>query len=154
MPIAEHVPQREPERTTASLSWENLCALVVDDEVEVGLGMKALLESMDCRVLLADSTEKALAAVSCVRPDIILADFRLRGSDNGITTVREVRKAVPGIPAILISGDTAPDRLREAEEAGIELLHKPILAGELEQAIAQACELREREDKTVAREDA
>jgi hypothetical protein len=29
--------------------------------------------------------------------------------------------------------------LREANEAGIELLHKPVLAGVLEQAISRAC---------------
>ena len=42
------------------LSWDNLCALVIDDEQEVGLGMKALLESMGCRVLLAEGTLEAL----------------------------------------------------------------------------------------------
>lgn len=151
MPVVDYVPRQEPVRISPALCWENLCALVVDDEVEVGLGMKALLESMRCRVLLADSTASALAAIECVRPDIVLADLRLRGSDNGIVTVREVRKAFPQIPAILISGDTAPDRLREAEEAGIELLHKPILVGELEQAIVQACELVEQEGVLAGR---
>ncbi|TQV70740.1 response regulator [Exilibacterium tricleocarpae] len=153
MPVVEPVSCRKSEQAAATLSWEHLCALVVDDEVEVGLGMKALLESMHCRVLLADGTEAALAAINRVRPDIILVDFRLRGTDNGITTVREARKVLPGIPAILISGDTAPDRLREAEEAGIELLHKPVLAGELEQAIAHACGLTEHENRVVAKRE-
>ena len=60
------------------------------------------------------------------RPDVVVADFRLRGDDNGIATVRSVRALYPELPAILLSGDTAPDRLREAEDAGIALLHKPV----------------------------
>jgi hypothetical protein len=31
-----------------------------------------------------------------------------------------------GVPAVLITGDTAPDRLREARESGLILLHKPV----------------------------
>src|ERR1700722_15560480 len=30
------------------------------------------------------------------------------------------------IPAVLITGDTAADRLREAQESGLILLHKPV----------------------------
>jgi CheY-like chemotaxis protein len=30
------------------------------------------------------------------------------------------------IPAFLMSGDTAPERLREAQESGHHLLHKPV----------------------------
>ena len=31
------------------------------------------------------------------------------------------------IPAFLISGDTAPERLQEASASGYDLLHKPVL---------------------------
>ena len=30
------------------------------------------------------------------------------------------------IPAFLISGDTAPERLRDASESALHLLHKPV----------------------------
>jgi len=30
------------------------------------------------------------------------------------------------LPALLITGDTAPERLREAKASGIPLLHKPV----------------------------
>jgi hypothetical protein len=39
---------------------------------------------------------------------------------------------------LLISGDIASDRLREAEQAGIALLHKPVPAEALKRAIAEA----------------
>ena len=39
------------------------------------------------------------------------------------------------IPAILITGDTAPDRLTEAKASGLLLMHKPVPNGRLRAAI-------------------
>jgi CheY-like chemotaxis protein len=117
---------------------DGLHVLVIDDEMQVRLGMKTLLEGMGCRATLADGTSRAVAAAQADRPDIIVADFRLRGNDNGIAAVRAVRNVYPDLPAILLSGDTAPDRLQEAETAGIVLLHKPVAVTDLARAIASA----------------
>lgn len=141
LPSARMLPLAGDQAEKLNLSWNTLCALVIDDEQEVGLGMRALLESMGCKVLLADGTLSALQHARNHRPDIILADFRLRGQDNGILTIRSIREIYRDIPAILISGDTAPERLREAEDANIPLLHKPVLVDDLEIAIAGACGL-------------
>jgi CheY-like chemotaxis protein len=119
-------------------AFAGLRVLVVDDEGQVRLGMKTLLDGMGCRTTLCDGTAPAVAAATANRPDIVLADFRLRGDDNGIATVRSIRVLYPGMPAILLSGDTAPDRLREAEAAGIPLLHKPVTIDALTRAIADA----------------
>lgn len=35
------------------------------------------------------------------------------------------------LPALLISGDTAPERLQEAHASGITLLHKPVKPDDL-----------------------
>jgi CheY-like chemotaxis protein len=35
------------------------------------------------------------------------------------------------LPALLITGDTAPERLREARASGIPLLHKPVSPDQL-----------------------
>jgi CheY-like chemotaxis protein len=119
---------------------KGLHVLVVDDERQVRLGMQTLLEGMGCRVTLVDGTSNAVSAARADRPDIVVADFRLRGDDNGIATVRALREIYSELPAILLSGDTAPDRLREAEAAGIMLLHKPVAVADLAQAIASARE--------------
>ena len=131
-PAAEAGEPREPRRSAQ--------VLVVDDEAAIRLGMRTLLEAMGCRAVLADGTEHALAAARGARPDLVLADFRLRGSDNGIATVQALRELYPGLPAILVSGDIAADRLQEAERAGITLLHKPVPLETLKRAIAEAIE--------------
>jgi signal transduction histidine kinase len=117
----------------------DLLVLVVDDEKMVRTGICFLLEELGCRCREASDTAEAEAAVRTARPDLVLADFRLRGEDSGIATIAAVRRRWPGVHAVLVSGDTAPDRLREAAAAGIALLHKPLslqaLRTELERAV-------------------
>lgn len=128
-----------PPETVARVSpLSSLRVLVIDDEPAVRLGMKTLLEGLGCDVSLASGTDEAVAVSARGAPDLILADLRLRDQDDGIIAVRAVRSRHPGTPALLVSGDTAPDRLREADAAGIPMLHKPVPADSLRQAIAQA----------------
>jgi signal transduction histidine kinase len=119
-------------------SWQHIQVLVIDDEEAVRLGMKTLLEEMGFRVQVAASTEAAIDAARQIPPSIVLADWRLRGEDNGMRTIHALRVVWPQLPAVLISGDTAPDRLREAHLAGISLLHKPVSSTLLRETIIKA----------------
>ena len=112
--------------------------LVVDDEEPIRVGMKTLLEEMGFKVEVVASTEAAIDASRQFHPSIVLADWRLRGDDSGMHTIKALRMVWPQLPALLISGDTAPDRLREARGAGVELLHKPVDALELRDSILRA----------------
>ena len=109
--------------------------LIVDDEPIVRDGMRVLLEELNFEVHVAASTTSALSASSKARPDVVLADLRLRGDDSGIQTIWALRSADSTIRALLISGDTAPERLREAHDAGITMLHKPVSAALLKDSI-------------------
>ena len=62
------------------------------------------------------------------RPDLILCDYRLRDGENGIGAIKRLQSQYTEerVPAVLITGDTAPDRLQEARESGLILLHKPV----------------------------
>lgn len=118
--------------------WRHVQVLVIDDEEAIRLGMQTLLEEMGFTVETAASTDAAIDKALGFTPSIVLADFRLRGDDNGIRTIRALRQTWPELPALLISGDTAPDRLREARDAGVELLHKPVNAMMLRESILKA----------------
>src|SRR5690606_30083668 len=115
---------------------DGMTILVLDDEAQVRLGMQALLQALGCRVELAGSIAEALACCEVVTPDLAVVDLRLRGDEDGIAAVEQLRRALPGLPAIFVSGDTAPDRLKEAHAAGVPLLHKPVAAATLCDAIA------------------
>ncbi len=115
-----------------------LHVLVVDDEDQVRQGMQALLETMGCEVATAADAKSALAVAMRRCPDLALVDFRLRGQEDGVHVVQQLRTQWPDLPALLISGDTAPERLREASAAGLSLLHKPVLPQVMVQAMRKA----------------
>lgn len=103
--------------------------MVIDDEESVRLGMQSLLESWGCKCITAMDSDQALRAIDGRVPDFIIADLRLRGDRNGIDAIRELRsKLGDGIPAVLISGDTAPEQLRKVSSAGLTMMHKPLKA--------------------------
>lgn len=117
------------------LSLEGMTVLVVDDEAQIREGMNVLLQMLGCKVLLAACSDEAAAIVRDTTPDLILADFRLGSGEDGISTIKRIRQLKGALPALLISGDTAPERLRDASNAGIPLLTKPVSVTALETAI-------------------
>ena len=139
VPRAE-APPSKTDCDHVSTTLTGLSILAVDDEAEVTMSLKFSLESQGCVVDTAPSTVAAVKAAEHRCPDILICDFRLTGDDNGIRTVEAVRAVCPNLPAILITGDTAPDRLREAAAANLKLMHKPVSDNELALAISEACD--------------
>ena len=70
------------------------------------------------------------------RPDLIVSDYRLRDGETGTEVIERLRSEFnETIPALIITGDTAPDRLIEARTSGLVLLHKPVPNGKLRAAM-------------------
>lgn len=127
------MPIRNCEQITAELTKlesiykkKQLSVLVIDDEIDILIGMRLLLEELGCTVAVADDISKAVEYAKVQRFDLVFSDFRLRNMQNGIDAITRVRSLQPHIHAVLISGDTAPERLQEAKAAAIPLLHKPV----------------------------
>jgi signal transduction histidine kinase/CheY-like chemotaxis protein len=103
--------------------------VVIDDDALVLDGMRGVLRSWGCFVVTGESEVAVLASLAGDdrRPDLIISDCRLAGGNSGIEAVQRLRRALSApIPAFLISGDIAPERLREAGASGFHLLHKPV----------------------------
>lgn len=112
--------------------------LVLDDEIAIQLAMKTLLESWGYTVIAAGSGDEMLERIAAAVevPCLIVCDYRLRGVETGTAAVEKLRAEFNDeIPAMLITGDTAPDRIREAEASGFLLLHKPVPNSKLRAAI-------------------
>ncbi|WP_142846872.1 PAS domain S-box protein [Telmatospirillum sp. J64-1] len=108
--------------------------VIIDDEATILKGLRLVLESWGYEVLAASSEDEALALLAGLdrRPSAILADYRLREGRTGTQAIRHIRDLFHApIPSIIITGDTAPERLREAEASGLRILHKPIQPPEL-----------------------
>jgi two-component system, sensor histidine kinase len=114
--------------------------VVIDDDALVLDGMRGVLKSWGCSVVTATSDVTALAALAEGErlPDIIISDYRLSDGKTGFEVIERIRHALGmRIPAFLISGDTAPERLREARASGYYLLHKPVLPITLRSVVSQ-----------------
>jgi signal transduction histidine kinase/CheY-like chemotaxis protein len=114
--------------------------IVIDDNVAIQVAMAALLSAWGCQVHVAANPAALMPQLMGlhVAPALLLCDSRLRDGEDGITAIAEIREAFNlDVPAILISGDTGPERLREAVASGLPLLHKPVTQAHLREAIAR-----------------
>ncbi|WP_293901640.1 hybrid sensor histidine kinase/response regulator [Phenylobacterium sp.] len=110
---------------------------VIDDDPAVQQGTADLLRLWGYDVAVAESAAELLSGVAGgAVPDLLICDWRLRGGETGLGAIRAIRAAYGAeIPALLITGDTAPTRLREADRTGLVLLHKPVPPGKLRAAL-------------------
>jgi CheY-like chemotaxis protein len=103
--------------------------VVVDDDPLVRDGMRGLLQNWNCEVFTAACDDAAIDRfIEEGRiPDLIISDYQLPGGQTGFQIIEKLRTAFDSnIAAFVISGDIAPEPLREARERGLHLLHKPV----------------------------
>jgi signal transduction histidine kinase/CheY-like chemotaxis protein len=137
------LPMKEGQQE--NLDLKGLVILVLDDESSVRKGMQTLLEGLGCNVHLASNAAEAFEALRRSSIHIACVDFRIGATENGIEVLKKMQALEPSLQGLLISGDTAPDRLKEAQVAGVKLLHKPVQVSEFKKSlyfIKQALEAR------------
>lgn len=112
--------------------------LWVDDEAAICNAARTLLECWGCVVVTAASGSEALALLAAGdrMPDALICDYRLRDGENGDAVIRALRiEFNEDIPALLVTGDTSPQRIRELHTSGLPVLHKPLREDELKTAL-------------------
>ena len=113
-----------------------LHVLLIEDDESVLAAMSDLLINWGCACEMAASVDEAVARLGAFTPHLLLVDYRLRDHRSGIEAVSLIRERLgPELPAILVTGDTGPQRLREAHASGLILLHKPVPAERLHGAL-------------------
>ncbi|TAK96481.1 MAG: response regulator, partial [Aquabacterium sp.] len=123
---ADVVPHDEPDLS-------GLRVLLIDDDETVRSAMCDLLANWGCWCEAVASDDEALRVLNRFDPDVVLADYRLRSHRTGLQAVEAVRQRLGhDVPAAIITGDTATERLREAHDSGLPLLHKPVPADRLQ----------------------
>jgi CheY-like chemotaxis protein/anti-sigma regulatory factor (Ser/Thr protein kinase) len=109
---------------------------VVDDEAAILQATQSLLSDWGYEVVAAGSGAELVERLQGRAPNLLVCDWRLRGEETAMSVVERLRaRFTDPIPTLLITGDTAPERLREASETGLLLLHKPVPGGKLRAAI-------------------
>ena len=133
LPIAiESAPAKESLSGHDMMQKINKRVLVIDDDKIVRDGMGMLLHDWGCECDVAECIEDALNLARIQAPEIIISDYRLREQRTGVEAINALRALLgKQLPAILITGDTAPDRLKESLASGIPILHKPVAPNQL-----------------------
>jgi signal transduction histidine kinase/ActR/RegA family two-component response regulator len=125
--------------------WPATRILVIEDDETIRTGMGALLRGTGYLVDTAETIAEGLDSARKQMPDLMICDLRLRAGENGAEAIRLLRaQSHKRIGALLITGETHPERIREAAREDIEVLYKPTPPDRLLDAIAR--ELSKRSD--------
>ncbi len=130
---------REVESPQSYAALSDTVVLVIDDDPAVLDAMDEALHGWGVHAVKAHSLRCALQRLpECGRyPDAIISDFRLGEDSNGIEAVQRLRHELGiKVPALIVTGDTAPRSLRAIQASGIACLPKPVTADRLLHALS------------------
>ncbi len=138
--LEDEIPMPAPAVADHGLAGRRI--LVIDDDEAVRQGMQSLLESWGGLCTCAESAADALAKLrGAPPPDVIVTDFRLRHEETGKQALQALRDHLQRlVPAIIMTGDTSPQRLRDARSTSALLLHKPVSTRQLRDALGKVLE--------------
>jgi len=115
--------------------------LLVDDDPDLLRLISLRLTSAGYRVRTADSGEKALAAVSLRRPDVVVTDLRMGGMD-GMQLFEALWKRAPALPVIILTAHgTIPDAVEATKRGVFGFVPKPFDAKQLLDQIERAAKV-------------
>lgn len=112
--------------------------LILDDESDIVSSLASLLQEWQFDVRSYQSASDALLTAEQVswQADIILSDFRLGTSQNGVSFIQQYRqRSNRDVPAILLTGDTTAEKIQLVQASGIPVLYKPVRAAQLRLAL-------------------
>lgn len=111
--------------------------LVLDDEEAIRTSVSQLLAAWGYEVIVAATTDEALGHVRALAAqggvlDCIVTDLRLRAGDDGIAAIDRLRRTCGfDVPALIVTGDTAPEQMMRVHASGHLALWKPVQPAEL-----------------------
>lgn len=114
--------------------------VVVDDDEAIREATRILLEQWGCVVVAAVSGADALLklGMSPHPPDALICDYRLSLNESGLDVIRGLHNEFNHeIPALLVTGDTTPESIQEVFPNSLPVLHKPVRANILRDALIQ-----------------
>jgi len=116
--------------------------LLVDDEVNIRKMVGALLQSEGFETSEAPNGTAALGTVQQTAPDVVLLDLMMPGGLDGLQTLEELRRRLPDLPVIMMSGKASlADAVRATKAGAFQFLEKPLTPEGVLVAVRSALEL-------------
>lgn len=105
--------------------------LIIDDEQEIGEGIKEFFQEKKFMVFVATQGKAGCEFARREKPSLVLLDMRLPDQD-GIRCLQEIRKSCPGTAVIMLTAMHDESLARSALEQGaLDYITKPFDLEEL-----------------------
>jgi len=130
--LTQFVKTTEPPKTKHDLT--GVIVALVEDNNEIRKIASSLLKKWGCIVIDGDLPDSVFRPMinNGTRPDILICDYRLPQNLTAIDAINELKALWQWeIPALVLTGDTAPETLHKIQSSGALLLHKPIAPARL-----------------------
>jgi len=114
-----------------SYNLRKLRVLIIDDNMPIRMLVRSLLLDLGFGAVdVAATAEDGWAVYFLHKPDLILLDWRMEGSMDGLQFTRRVRQELgsprPRVPIIMMTGFANKQLVLDARDAGVtEILIKP-----------------------------
>lgn len=107
---------------------------LVEDDPDIRTVIAEQMEKWGCRVFAGELPDEAVSkahqAGRC--PDLVVCDYRLPQGKTATDVIKQMRAIWgPDIPALVLTGDTAPEVLQDIQASGAILLNKPVAPARL-----------------------
>ncbi|MCJ7801779.1 MAG: sigma-54 dependent transcriptional regulator [Candidatus Marinimicrobia bacterium] len=128
--------------------------LIVDDEINIRMTLKDILEDEGYQTCVAGTGEKAIKIASKESIDMMILDVKLPGID-GIETFTKIHKDKPELDVLMISGHSDISTAVSAVKIGAyDFLEKPLSMIKILTAVRNIKEKQSLKNKVVQEENA
>ncbi|HAA05017.1 MAG TPA: two-component system response regulator [Syntrophobacteraceae bacterium] len=123
--------------------------LLVDDEKEFVDALAERLELRDFEISKAFDGDEAFEKVNSMDVDVVILDVQMPGKD-GLTTLREIKKAKPLVEVIMLTGHaTVPSAIEGLQNGAYDFLMKPTETKDLVAKIALAYKRKAEQEERI-----
>ena len=135
----EKTPSDQPVPAMAALRGKGQTILIIDDVATQRKIAGDILKRLGYRVTVADSGEAACHYLAHNTADLIVLDMIMEPGMDGLDTYKQILKIHPGQKALIASGYSRTDRVRELQKLGAgQYLKKPYTLAKLGTAVKKA----------------
>ena len=125
--------------------------LIVEDDMLLSLVEEKLLKKLGYSIVgKAVYGEEAIRKVEKFNPDIVMMDISLKGTDDGIDTMKKIRR-FSSVPVIYLSGSTDKHSIERAKKTNfVDFLIKPVSEQELKGPLVKAMNINKEADRNLS----
>lgn len=100
--------------------------LIVDDNIGLLTTMSLILRHVGYSVMTAKNGQEAIECVKRNNLQIIFMDIKMPGK-NGVDVYKELKRIIPKVPVVMMTGYSRDDLVQEGIEAGVhKIIFKPL----------------------------